>query len=94
MEESGTAGPSCFWLSELLSRDFDNIRVLTHGCDSNISHFCKGPPNQMTISQHGGLLDINMDSNFILGHVTTLTWTEILEVVYYSQGRLGEAVEL
>jgi hypothetical protein len=31
---------------------------------------------------------------FILGHVTTLTWTEILEVVYYSQGRLGEAVEL
>lgn len=55
-EEAGNTSASCFWPAELLSRDFPNIRVLSYGYDSNISHFCKGAVNQMTISQHARTL--------------------------------------
>ena len=47
---------TCFWPMELLSRDFKNVRVLTYGYDSHVSHFCKDAVNQVTISQHGRTL--------------------------------------
>lgn len=47
---------TCFWPVDLLSRDFKNVRVLTYGYDSHVSHFCKDAVNQVTISQHGRTL--------------------------------------
>ena len=43
----------CFWPSELLPKDFPNLRILTYGYDSHVSHFCRQATNQMNISQHG-----------------------------------------
>ncbi|PVH68527.1 hypothetical protein DL98DRAFT_542347 [Cadophora sp. DSE1049] len=56
IEQQGSPGAECFWPEELLPRDFPNIRVLTYGYESNVSHFCNGAANQMTISQHGRTL--------------------------------------
>lgn len=55
----------CFWPADFLARDFPNIRVLTYGYDSDISHFCKSPANQMTISQRARtLLEALTDQRF------------------------------
>ena len=51
--EASKTNESCFWPWDLLSSEFNNIRVLMYGYDSHPSHFYKGPANQMTISQHG-----------------------------------------
>ena len=42
----------CYWPFDLLRRDFDNIRILTYGYDSNPSHWYKDKNTQMTIDQH------------------------------------------
>ena len=42
-----------FWPRDLLTEDISNVRVLTYGYDSQISHYTSGPVNQSNISQHG-----------------------------------------
>lgn len=69
IEQQGSPSAECFWPEELLPRDFPNIRILTYGYDSNVSHFCKGAANQMTISQHGRtLLESLTDERRNCGH--------------------------
>lgn len=43
---------SCYWPWDLLPSDFENIRILVYGYDSDPSHFYKAT-TQMNISQHG-----------------------------------------
>lgn len=50
-EASETLG-SCYWPWDLLPSDFENIRILVYGYESDPSHFYKAP-TQMNISQHG-----------------------------------------
>lgn len=47
-----TTDKTCYWPFDLLPLAVKNIRVLTYGYDSHPSHFCTGPTNRMTISQH------------------------------------------
>ncbi len=47
---------SIYWPKDLLPKDQDNVRILTYGYDSRISHFFSGPANQLNISQHGEAL--------------------------------------
>jgi hypothetical protein len=49
----GDTEDSLYWPKDLLSKDFENTRVLTYGYDSQVSHFFQGPANQNNISAHG-----------------------------------------
>jgi hypothetical protein len=44
---------SLYWPEDLLSKDFEDLRILTYGYDSHVSHFFKGPANQNNITAHG-----------------------------------------
>jgi hypothetical protein len=44
---------SVYWPEDLLSKDFEDVRILTYGYDSQVSHFFKGPANQNNINAHG-----------------------------------------
>lgn len=56
IDEPTAVSPDCFWPEDLLARDFPNIRILTYGYDSNVTHYLKGAANQMTITQHARTL--------------------------------------
>ena len=59
----------CYWPFDLLRLDAKNVRILTYGYDSHPSHFCTGPTNRMTISQHAeNLLKKTVDIRS--GHAT------------------------
>ena len=53
--EFGEAAP-VFWPKDLLPADQNDIRILTYGYDSHVSHFFKGPTNKLNLSQHGEAL--------------------------------------
>jgi hypothetical protein len=42
-----------YWPEDLLSKDFEDVRIMTYGYDSHVSHFFKGPANQNNIHAHG-----------------------------------------
>lgn len=44
---------SVFWPKELLPQRHNNIRIMTYGYDSHISHFFSGAANKLNITQHG-----------------------------------------
>lgn len=47
-----------FWPADLLPDSHQNVRVLTYGYDSNVSHYFQGPANKLNLSQLGeGLLN-------------------------------------
>jgi len=47
-----------FWPADLLPDDYKNLRILTYGYDSNVSHYFGGPANKLNLSQLGeGLLN-------------------------------------
>lgn len=46
------AGTYCYWPYDLISAEFDNVRVMSYGYDSNPTHFYCSLTVQMTISQH------------------------------------------
>jgi hypothetical protein len=47
-----------FWPADLLPDDYKNMRILTYGYDSNVSHYFEGPTNKLNLSQLGeGLLN-------------------------------------
>ena len=50
--DQATSKKLCYWPFDLLPLDVKNVRILTYGYDSHPSHFCTGPTNRMTISQH------------------------------------------
>ena len=50
--DQATSNGVCYWPFDLLRLDVKNVRILTYGYDSHPSHFCTGPTNSMTISQH------------------------------------------
>ncbi len=52
--ESRGSQPSehCYWPFDLIPTEFDNVRIITYGYDSNPSHFYVGRTVQMNISQH------------------------------------------
>ena len=67
--EQATSDEVCYWPFDLLPSDVKKIRVLTYGYDSHPSHFCAGPTNRMTISQHAeNLLKRTVDIRS--GHAT------------------------
>ena len=43
---------ACYWSFDLLRKDFQNIRILSYGYDSNPTHWYRGSTTQMTIDQH------------------------------------------
>jgi hypothetical protein len=49
---AGNKTSDCFWPLDLIPDDFPNLRIMTYGYDSYLTHFYKGKTNQMTISQH------------------------------------------
>lgn len=55
LDVSGSDGHqgSLYWPEDLLPKDFEDVRILTYGYDSHVSHFFKGPANQNNISAHG-----------------------------------------
>ncbi|CZR69344.1 uncharacterized protein PAC_19244 [Phialocephala subalpina] len=56
--ESGEASDAIFWPADLLPDDYTNLRILTYGYDSHVSHYFKGPANKLNLSQLGeGLLN-------------------------------------
>ncbi|KAE8448906.1 hypothetical protein EG329_008702 [Mollisiaceae sp. DMI_Dod_QoI] len=47
-----------FWPADLLADDYKNVRILTYGYDSHVSHYFKGPANKLNLTQLGqGLLN-------------------------------------
>ena len=44
-----SASTACFWPEDLLSTDFNDVRILTYGYDSHVSHFFEGGASQATI---------------------------------------------
>jgi hypothetical protein len=42
-----------FWPRDLLSKDRNDVRVMTYGYDSHMMKFFKGAANQTNISEHG-----------------------------------------
>jgi hypothetical protein len=44
---------SVFWPRELLSKDRNDVRVMTYGYDSHVTKFFKGAANQTNIFEHG-----------------------------------------
>lgn len=44
---------SVFWPAEILPEDHSDVRILTYGYDSHLSHWFTGPTNKMNITQHG-----------------------------------------
>jgi hypothetical protein len=57
-EEYEESSDAMFWPADLLPDDYQNIRILTYGYDSHVSHYFKGPANKLTVSQLGeGLLN-------------------------------------
>ncbi|KAH8796346.1 hypothetical protein BGZ57DRAFT_746706, partial [Hyaloscypha finlandica] len=42
-----------YWPLELLPGTHEDIRILTYGYDSHVSHWFTGPANKMTIATHG-----------------------------------------
>ena len=47
------ASTSCFWPEDLLPVDFKDVRILTYGYDSHVSHFFEGGASQATIPALG-----------------------------------------
>jgi hypothetical protein len=47
---------SIFWPEDLLRVDHTDIRILTYGYDSNVTHYFKGPTHKLNLSQHGEAL--------------------------------------
>lgn len=47
---------SVYWPEDLLPKDHDNVRIITYGYDSRISHLFNSPAYQLNISQHGEAL--------------------------------------
>jgi len=45
-----------FWPRDLLPHDYKNVRILTYGYDSHVSHYFKGPTNKLNLSQLGQAL--------------------------------------
>jgi hypothetical protein len=57
-EEEDEVSNGTYWPADLLPEDCKNIRILTYGYDSHVSHFFKGPANKLNLSQLGeGLLN-------------------------------------
>jgi len=52
-EASSTQTEFLFWPGDLLSKDFTNVRILTYGYDSHVSHFFAGAASQNNINAHG-----------------------------------------
>ena len=50
---SKKAAQTVFWPVDLLAEDVPNVRILTYGYDSKITHGIHGPANHSNISQHG-----------------------------------------
>lgn len=50
-EEMDDNSPSLFWPEALLPDDYQNLRVLTYGYDSHVSHYFKGPASKLNLSQ-------------------------------------------
>jgi hypothetical protein len=47
---------SIFWPADLLPADQNDIRILTYGYDSRVTHYFGGPTNKLNLSQHGEAL--------------------------------------
>ena len=57
-EEYEESAEAIFWPADILPDDYENIRILTYGYDSHVSHYFKGPANKLNLSQLGeGLLN-------------------------------------
>lgn len=57
-EERDEASSELFWPADLLCEDYDDLRIMTYGYDSHVSHFFTGPANKLNLSQLGeGLLN-------------------------------------
>jgi Putative serine esterase (DUF676) len=57
-EEYEESTETIFWPADILPDDYENIRILTYGYDSHVSHYFKGPANKLNLSQLGeGLLN-------------------------------------
>ncbi|MCJ1400344.1 hypothetical protein MMC11_003549 [Xylographa trunciseda] len=52
----GPTQPTVFWPADFLPEDFRNVRILTYGYDSQVSHYFSGPANRLNLSQHGEAL--------------------------------------
>lgn len=52
-QSSDGAPDTLYWPEDLLSKSFKDLRILTYGYDSHVSHFFKGPSNQNNINAHG-----------------------------------------
>jgi hypothetical protein len=50
-EEINQDSPSLFWPEALLPDDYQNLRVLTYGYDSHVSHYFNGPASKLNLSQ-------------------------------------------
>ena len=48
--------PVVYWPADFVKQDYRNIRVLTYGYDSHVSHYFSGPANKLNLSQHGEAL--------------------------------------
>jgi hypothetical protein len=56
--ECGELSDATFWPADILPDDYKNVRILTYGYDSHVSHYFKGPANKLNLSQLGeGLLN-------------------------------------
>ena len=56
LETESQEPASIFWPEDLLRVDHTDIRILTYGYDSNVTHYFKGPTNKLNLSQHGEAL--------------------------------------
>jgi len=56
--ECEESSDTVFWPADILPDDYPNVRILTYGYDSHVSHYFKGPANKLNLSQLGrGLLN-------------------------------------
>lgn len=56
--ENDKLSDALFWPADILPDDHPNVRILTYGYDSHVSHYFKGPGSKLNLSQLGeGLLN-------------------------------------
>jgi hypothetical protein len=56
LETDSQEPASTFWPEDLLPADRKDVRILTYGYDSRVTHYFKGPANKLNLSQHGEAL--------------------------------------
>jgi hypothetical protein len=47
--ECGKSSDTVFWPTDILPDNYANVRILTYGYDSHVSHYFKGPANKLNL---------------------------------------------